>query len=78
MAKVQLSEEQKDFIREMAPVLSDDKLTDQLNAKFNSELKRSTVSYVRRQLGVHKVRGRGVCRVREDVQTPHEGGDGNG
>ena len=64
MAKVQLTEEQKDFIREMAPVLSDDKLTTELNGRFDSNVKRSTVSYVRRQLGVHKVRGRGVCRVR--------------
>ena len=65
MAKVELTDEQKDFIKEMAPVLSDDKLTTELNGRFNANFKRSTVSYVRRQLGVHKVRGRGVCRVKE-------------
>ncbi len=59
------SQEEKDFISSNADKMTDKKLTEALNATFNTNRLQPSVRKMRQRLKVKKAHGRGICHVTE-------------
>lgn len=65
------TEAEKEFIREAAAVMLDEEILDVLlRTSSRKNLRLSSIQSIRRELGIHKERGRGRCEIRVDNDEP--------
>ena len=57
------TEQERDVIRQYAAVMHDGQLADKISALRNKSVSIQAVRKQRQKMGIHKAKGRGVCRV---------------
>jgi ribosomal protein S13 len=70
MPKTVFTQEERDFVRDNASILTDKQGAIKLSETLGKAMSVNTYRSIRHELGIKKARGRGVCRIVTAEATP--------